>query len=384
MSRKLKIVIATHGTVGSLEPLFGLSKALRARGHAPVFAAPEPLASRARAIDETISLVTPSAERQLGFMVAKEDQPLAYLQAQLPATPAYFHQLRQLVERADVLVGFPFFLATTMVRDAVRTPFVSLHFNPFFELTSKNVQKAMEALINPVRLELGLPTVTDPLGVDSVSKELALFLVSPSVFQAPKRWTANRKIVGYLFHDDPTPPSDELKKFVESGEPPVVVSLGSVIHADPDRITATLIEALTTAGVRAVLQRGWSGLGHITAPSSVFVAEFVPHSWLVPRASVVVHAGGAGTMAATLRAGLPAVVVPHVNDQPLWAALVQSKRCGVVVPFQKLTASALADGLRATIDQPSYREHARALASRLALEQAAETACDLIESVARP
>jgi UDP:flavonoid glycosyltransferase YjiC (YdhE family) len=47
-----------------------------------------------------------------------------------------------------------------------------------------------------------------------------------------------------------------------------------------------------------------------------------PHQSLFPRAAAVVHQGGAGTLAQTLRAGRPMLVVPHAHDQPDNAARV--------------------------------------------------------------
>ena len=67
--------------------------------------------------------------------------------------------------------------------------------------------------------------------------------------------------------------------------------------------------------------RGWSGLAAGGMPEGVYAAGFLPHAWLLPRAACVVHHGGAQSSAAVFRAGVPAVVVPHVRDQPIWAEL---------------------------------------------------------------
>ena len=41
----------------------------------------------------------------------------------------------------------------------------------------------------------------------------------------------------------------------------------------------------------------------------VFVVKHVPHSWLFPQISCVVHHGGSGTTHAAVRAGVPSIVV---------------------------------------------------------------------------
>jgi hypothetical protein len=47
------------------------------------------------------------------------------------------------------------------------------------------------------------------------------------------------------------------------------------------------------------------------------VAEFVPHSWLLPRAACIVHHGGAGTTAAAFRAGIPQAFVSRPAKPPV-------------------------------------------------------------------
>jgi len=51
------------------------------------------------------------------------------------------------------------------------------------------------------------------------------------------------------------------------------------------------------------------------AEAHVFELPACPHSWLFPRCAAVVHHGGAGTLAAGLRAGCPTVVCPFIFDQ---------------------------------------------------------------------
>ena len=46
--------------------------------------------------------------------------------------------------------------------------------------------------------------------------------------------------------------------------------------------------------------------------------ESIPHDWLFPQMSLVMHHGGAGTVAAGLRAGVPTVIRPFFGDQFFW------------------------------------------------------------------
>ena len=78
----------------------------------------------------------------------------------------------------------------------------------------------------------------------------------------------------------------------------------------------------------------------------VFHVGPVPHEWLFQHVAAVVHHGGAGTVAAGLRAGKPTMICPFFGDQYFWARAVDRARVGVDLgPVQHLTAARLADGI---------------------------------------
>ncbi|MEU1229845.1 glycosyltransferase [Streptomyces sp. NPDC005828] len=138
-----------------------------------------------------------------------------------------------------------------------------------------------------------------------------------------------------------------------------------------ERLGELVGAAVRRAGVRAVVQAGWAGL---VGPDSddVLAVGDVPHDWLFPRTAAVVHHAGAGTTAAGLRAGAPAVPVPVMYDQPFWASRLHA--LGVAprpVPFADLTAENLADAITACVSDPSHRRRAAELAHGLAAEDGA-------------
>lgn len=114
-----------------------------------------------------------------------------------------------------------------------------------------------------------------------------------------------------------TPPED-LAQFLAKGPPPVYIGFGSIVVKDPTALTKLIFEAVKLAKVRAIVSKGWGGVGAGEVPDDVYLIGNCPHDWLFQRVSCVVHHGGAGTTAAGIALGKPTVVVPFFGDQPFW------------------------------------------------------------------
>ena len=62
-------------------------------------------------------------------------------------------------------------------------------------------------------------------------------------------------------------------------------------------LTKHIFKALAHTGQRAIIGKGWAGLGKIKdepTPPHVLLVDSVPHDWLFPRCSAVIHHGGHG------------------------------------------------------------------------------------------
>ncbi|MEU4932798.1 glycosyltransferase [Streptomyces yokosukanensis] len=224
-----------------------------------------------------------------------------------------------------------------------------------------------------VRRRLGLPAVR--AGATLRTRERRLWPVhhgfSPLVVPRPRDWRAGLTVSGYWWpYDAASQLPDSVRDFIDSGPPPVYVGLGSATVPDAGRLSARLVAALRRAGLRGVIQRGWGGL---TADGDDMLAiGDVPHALLFPRMAAVVHHAGAGTTAAGLRAGVPAVPVPVQFDAGFWSArLVALGVAPDVVPLRRLTVQALASALVRATREPVYRERARSLGARIRAEDGA-------------
>ncbi len=258
-------------------------------------------------------------------------------------------------------------------------------------LAEQALQFISGADINRFRREvLGLPAVRFPqtlVGLLRHQRTPLLCSLSPTVIPRPPDWPPYVHMDGYWFLP-PAPgwqPPSELIHFIESGPPPIYIGFGSMITTQPQQTARICQEALAAAGLRAVVSSGWGALPVISNHDQVLALAGrpeqpdLPHAWLFPRMAAVAHHGGAGTTAAALRAGVPQVVVPYMQDQFYWAQRVQQLGVGPApLPHSRLTPAALTERLLQATQNPAMRARAQELSAAIQLERGAEQASELI------
>src|SRR5208283_4942931 len=129
----------------------------------------------------------------------------------------------------------------------------------------------------------------------------------------------------------------------------------------PDVVTG----AVRQTGQRAVVLAGGTTAEAERDSKHVITIDYAPHDWLFPRATAVIHHGGAGTTAAALRAGKPSILVPGFFDQSFWANAVY--RLGVSpAPFSphRLSVENLTAAIHDVTTRPQYRQQASWLGER--------------------
>ncbi|CAK7272984.1 hypothetical protein SEPCBS119000_005412 [Sporothrix epigloea] len=196
---------------------------------------------------------------------------------------------------------------------------------------------------------------------------------APALLAKPPDWAEQVSIAGYFFgeespHKEYTPDSD-LATFL-TGPPPVYIGFGSIVVDDPEGLTKNVLDAIHRTGVRAIVSKGWAGMGGDAVDKAngddiFFLTKDCPHEWLFPRMACVVHHGGAGTTAAGLRYGVPTVVVPFFGDQPFWGGLVAQSGAGPdPIHYSRLTADKLAEAIKVAL-QPETKAKAVALGEKI-------------------
>jgi UDP:flavonoid glycosyltransferase YjiC (YdhE family) len=197
------------------------------------------------------------------------------------------------------------------------------------------------------RVQIGLPA-EDPGPVRRLIATL------PALEVPRPDWPEEAVVVGPL-HFEPT----ETVLALPPGDGPVVVVAPSTATTGAGGLAEVALETLTPgdvlpAGSRVVVSR-LDGPERDVPPWAV--VGLGRQDELLAAASVLICGGGHGTVAKSLLAGVPMVVVPGGGDQ--WEIANRLVRQGSALLVRPLGADALAAATREVLGSPRYRDAAR-------------------------
>ncbi|HEU4329929.1 MAG TPA: glycosyltransferase [Lapillicoccus sp.] len=413
----MRIVITTAGSRGDVAPYTGLAKRLNDAGHTAVIATHEPFRGMVEALGIEFAGLAADPRELLGTEEGRRWQAASGIASAVRMVGLMKPYAREMAEKtlvategADLILSSTLTAANYHVGQARKIPTMGVFLQPleptaeFSSVLTGGVRSygswgnrasgaISEALlgapfmgeINRVRNELGLPSIS----YRALQRDLATsqwpvqYGFSRHVVPRPADWRPGLDVVGFWWSepDSTWTPSPELEAFLAAGDPPVLLGFGSMAAGtgDAERLADVAVTALRSVGVRGILQAGWSGLAAAEDDDILSIGE-APHEWLLPRVAAMVHHGGAGTTAAAIHHGVPAVPVPVLADQPFWSDRVHRQGAATEpIPFRHLTAERLAFALRQVLYVPSYRANAQVLARKVAEEDGAGAVLAAIE-----
>ena len=410
----MKITILTYGSRGDVQPFLALAVGLTHAGHSVTLAAPhrfanfiesygihcEPLAGDP---DELSLLLNQAGSNPLKMVQSMQKHVLGIapdvvrgVRKAITGTNMIIHSFafttgahsyaRELGLPDISIQMFPVFVPTRefpaigMVNSKIRwlnyfshlfstKVFWHLGNTGYYQLRKKAPQDFPSKLFWPFN-----PSNTD-------SQTPLIFAISPQILPTPKEWSLPHiHQPGYFFLEEQKyNPPPEVENFLKSGKPPICVTFGSMVNPDIQRVTQSILEAAQHLGERVIILTGWGGWKPEAHSENFFFIESVPHSWLFPQCKLVVHHGGAGTTAAGLKAGIPAIIIPHTADQPFWGNRVAEIGVGPSpIHIKHVTTGKLVQAIEAAKSKP-MREKAEKISQLIQTENGISKTISLIE-----
>jgi UDP:flavonoid glycosyltransferase YjiC (YdhE family) len=391
----MRIALAPDGTRGDVYPLLDVGSALLAHGHeAVVCASPDfadacrqrglefrPVGSEVRAfMDANAAGVTTGGLRALRAAGSWFRDTIE----------AQFRILPDVTRDADAILGAGVQIAGRSVAALHGIPYRYVVYCPVLFpsrehapplipratlpprlaaaawLAYRAVTNAFfRSAVNRERRMLGLPGIGDATA--HLVSDRPLLACEPALAPTPRDCAFDVEQIGCLHRPDPTPLDPKLTAFLSQGPAPVYIGFGSMTDPQPDATTRLVLDAVSQLRCRALVSRGWAGLGDGALPEGVMAIDACSHAQLFPHCAAIVHHGGAGTTTAAARAGIPQIVVPHVADQFYWGERVRVLGLGPP-PVRRagITARALASALEQIAETDVMHERATEIAHRLA------------------
>jgi hypothetical protein len=117
------------------------------------------------------------------------------------------------------------------------------------------------------------------------------------------------------------------------------------------------------------------------AKKNILFVNFAPHEWLFSRVLATVHHGGAGTVTAALRGGVPTIITPVFGDQFDFSYAVTKLGVGIgfTKQFQKIAWKELGDAIKKVSLDRDMTKRAAQLGAKLRNEDGSTKAVNEME-----
>ncbi|OBK98551.1 hypothetical protein A5646_23335 [Mycobacterium sp. 1245499.0] len=419
----MKFALASYGTRGDIEPSAAVGRELLRRGHEVRLAVPPEQVGFVESVGLAAVPYGPQVNDFLNEeflrnmwreffrsiwtlhgtlkVVRKVWEPIIRYWGDVGTT------LTSLADGADLLsTGLNFEQAAANVAEYYGIPLATLHHFPMRangQLVPKapapavrTTMTAIEWLFwrstkqveNAQRTELGLPKATHRSSrriAERGSLEIQAYdeVCFPGLAAEWAKWNGRRPFVGALAMELTTDADEDVASWIAAGTPPICFGSGSIPVESPAATVEMIASACAQIGERALICFGGNDFRHVPHFDHVKVVGVVNYATVFPACRAVVHHGGSGTTAASLRAGIPTLILWSSADQPYWGNQVKRMKVGGSRAFSATTQQSLVEDLREILD-PECAVRARALAARMTkpADSVRQTA-DLLEDAAR-
>lgn len=234
------------------------------------------------------------------------------------------------------------------------------------------VARWLRELIAGLEREAGL----DPVPDGERSPHRVVAFTTAALVGSLDRFPSHYRFVGPSISDRPETgpfPWDEL-----GARPRVLVTMGTVNAEVSGRFYAAAVAALGDQAMQVILVAPPELVP--ATPPNILVRRHVPQLRLLPHLDAVVCHGGHNTVCESLAHGLPLVIAPIKDDQPIVADLVAAAGAGVRVKFGRVQPPELRDAVHRVLTEPAFRAAAErirtsfthaggALAAAIAVEE---------------
>lgn len=412
----MRFALACYGTRGDVEPSVAVGRELLRRGHDVVLAVPPELVGFAEEAGLAAVSYGPKFDDFLqedflrNFWAELVRNPAASLRQMWEPIIRYWGEtsttLKSLAKDVDVLsTGLNYEQVAANVAEYYDIPLIALHHFPMrpngrlFPMLPPPLVRAGSALTewlfwratkgteNAQRKELGLPKAKVPSPrrmAERGALEIQAYddIAVPGLAAEWERWAGQRPFVGALTMALETEADQDVANWIAAGTTPICFATGSISLESPAETVEMISAACAELGERALICAGGTDFTNVPHHDHVKIVGAVNYATVFAASRAIVHHGGSGTTAASLRAGIPTLILWSSADQPYWGNQLKKLKVGTARQFSRTTSETLVADLRRILT-PEYTARARALARCITKPQeSVRLAADIFERAA--
>ncbi|MGV0742792.1 glycosyltransferase [Mycolicibacterium sp. XJ870] len=419
----MKVVLASYGTRGDVEPCVAVGVELQRRGHEVCMAVSPDLVDFAKSAGLAAvpygpdTKVWSGAHRDLwtrffgNFWKIRELIEVWREMREIGESVIQFWDeitatLTSLADGADLLVTFlNFEQPAANVAEYYDIPLATLHVSPVranghtvpFLSSSLGRQalavfewanwRGVKKFDDAQRRQLGLPKaersaprrITERGSLEIQAYDEVCF---PGLAAEWAKWNGQRPLVGALTMELTTDTDEEVASWIAAGTPPIFFGFGSTPVKSAADTLAMISTACAQLGERALVCSALSEFSDVPGFDHVKVVDTMNFAAAFPACRALVHHGGMGTISAGLRAGVPMLILWTALDQAIWASRVKRLKAGFGRRISAVTRESLVADLR-TILEPGYVAQTREIATQMTKPAESVTGtADLLEEFA--
>jgi MGT family glycosyltransferase len=248
------------------------------------------------------------------------------------------------------------------------------------------VAYGMRRHVNRIRARYGLTAMAGSVNAHTGRLPLYLIPSAPELDYNRADQPGNVHYIGPCVWTRPAAASTAWLDGLATDRPWVHVTEGTAQYQEPFLLRAAArglagerMDVILTTGQAT---RDPAALGLDPLPANVHVERWISHEDLLPRCAALVTTGGAATVLASLKAGVPLVVVPTFWDKNDNAQRVVEAGVGLRLAPRHCTPERLRAAVRRLLDEPVFRENAQRMARRFAAMPGPGGAAELLERLA--
>jgi sterol 3beta-glucosyltransferase len=404
----MKIALLTLGTRGDVQPFAVLGKALQQRGHDVTLSSAKNFASLADSyglrfvpVDADFQALIDSDEGKK--MMKNPFRSQQYLKTLIH--PMVYNSLNTFYQVSGENDKVLFHVKTLADRFADQFPEKMMQANvvPAFEPTKEFPNPIFSSLPTPQFFNrfsfhltaLGLKMMAKPISAFRRNASLpekhirislpSIYGISSYFLPKPADYPERSYYTGFWFSTSDKELDDDLSTFLENGEPPLLLTFGSMPFETRLNLFQSLKKITETYNIRLVVVKGWGMYDdkEFDGNTSIKLIQSAPYDKLMPKIKAAIHHGGIGTISSCLQAGKPFFSCPVIypfGDQHFWGSIAYRKGVGLKpVALKNLTEDLLLKNAETLLSSDHLYSNSIQMMEHLKTEDGVLNAINLVE-----